>query len=235
MAFGGDPKNYFHALCAGRKPVLAPQLGTSFAAPYGLRSAVGVRAVLGSELSVLAIKALLVHMADPGKHDKADVGWGKIPEDLGDLITCPAGTARIVYQGELKPGKYLRAALPMPASGLEGRIKLKATFCYASRVDPQDAASYTRAGLEVVFRPAASRVKAGTANAASRGFFELKKYSTEADRRADMGKWEGTSRRERHARNFTGRAGLRHSLQRSGGRRRRSRRGEDPVRAHYQH
>lgn len=190
MAFGGNAGKYFHVLAEGKKPILAPQIGTSFASPFLLRSAVGIRAILGTDLSVLAIKALLVHGADPANHDKQEVGWGKIPENIMDIITCPAGIARVVYQGELKPGKYLRAALPIPKSGIEGRVRLSATFCYASPVDPQDAASYTRAGLDIVFRPDAARVKTVKHNADTKGFFDLGKYATESERRADMGKWE---------------------------------------------
>jgi len=190
MAFGGDPGRYFHVLAPGKKPALSPQLGTSFASPYLLRSAVGIRAILGPALTPLAIKALLVHSADPANHDKHDVGWGKVPEDLMQVITCAPGVARVVYQGELKAGKYLRALLPLPTGSLNGKIKLSATFCYASPTDPQDAAAYTRAGLEVVFRPSDRRIQAGKANAATRGFFDMKKYATEQERRSDLGKWE---------------------------------------------
>ncbi|CAB3759098.1 hypothetical protein [Paraburkholderia solisilvae] len=98
--------------------------------------------------------------------------------------------ARVVYQGELKLGKYLRATLPLPAGGLQGKIRLKATFCYASPTDPQDAVAYTRAGLEIVFRPSGKKVKEGKANAVTKGFFDMKKYATEEERRSDMGKWE---------------------------------------------
>lgn len=192
MAFGGDAASskYFHVLAEGVQPRLLPQLGTSFASPYLLRHAVGIRAILGGDLTPLAIKALLVHAADPSTHDKLEVGWGKVPEDLMKIITCPSGVARVVYQGELKPGKYLRAMLPLPAGGLKGNICLKATFCYASPIDPQDTVSYTRAGLEIVFRPSDKKVKNGKANADSKGFFDMKKYATEAERRSDMGKWE---------------------------------------------
>jgi hypothetical protein len=190
MAFGGDAANYFHVLTSGKKPLLAPQLGTSFASPYLLRNAVGVRAILGAELTPLAIKALLVHAADASNHDKLEVGWGKVPEDLMSIITCPDGIARVVYQGELKPGKYLRALLPLPTGGLSGKVRLKATFCYASPTDPQDAAAYTRAGLEIVFRPSDKKIKDGKVNADTKGFFDMKKYATEEERRSDMGKWE---------------------------------------------
>lgn len=192
MAFGGDAvsSKYFHVLAEGAKPTLVPQLGTSFASPYLLRNAVGVRAILGADLTPLAIKALLVHAADSSTHDKLEVGWGKVPEDLMDVITCPIGVARVVYQGELKPGKYLRATLPLPVGGLQGKILLKATFCYASATDPQDAVAYTRAGLEVVFRPSDKKIKEGKSNADTKGFFDMKKYATEVERRSDMGKWE---------------------------------------------
>lgn len=190
LAFGGDAQRYFHVVAAGKQATLVPQLGTSFASPYLLRSAVGIRAILGDVLSPLALKALLVHAAEARDHDKVEVGWGKIPEDVMEVITCPSGVARVVYQGELKPGKYLRAALPIPKGGLTGRIRLRATFCYASPVDPQDAACYTRAGLEIVFRPDSARVKKGKQHAATKGFFDMAQYSTEQERRSDMGKWE---------------------------------------------
>lgn len=192
MAFGGDARGkYFHVLAPGNKLALAPEQGTSFASPYLLRSAVGIRAILGSELSPLALKALLVHGAQQAGHDKLEVGWGKIPEDVMTLITCPTGVARVIYQGELKPGKYLRASIPLPHGGLTGTVKLKATFCYASLVDPQDAASYTRAGLEITFRPHdEKKATKDSMYAKSKSFFEKKAYATEEERRSDMGKWE---------------------------------------------
>lgn len=195
MAFGGDTAKYFHVLEPGKKPSLTPLRGTSFAAPYLLRSAVGVRAILGQDLTPLAIKALLVNAADPATHNQFEVGWGKIPEDPIAVITCPTGVARVVYQGELKPGKYLRAQLPIPKGGLTGMVNLKATFCYASPTDPQDAAAYTKAGLEVTFRPNLSRVKKDKQNkdkqnAETRSFFKTKKFMTEDERRHDAAKWE---------------------------------------------
>lgn len=190
MAFGGETSQYFHVLMPGKAPLLSPQRGTSFASPYLLRSAVGIRAILGNDVSPLCLKALLVHSADPLKHDRTEVGWGKVPDDIMSIITCPSGVARIVYQGELKPGKYLRAALPLPTGGLKGKVRLAATFCYASPVDPQDAACYTQAGLDITFRPNIKRIKEGKGNADTKGFFDMKKYSTEAERRSDMGKWE---------------------------------------------
>lgn len=190
VAFGGAAPNYFHALTPGSKPSLAPQLGTSFASPYVLRSAVGIRAILGQGITPLTIKALLVHAADRGDWHLGEVGWGKVPQDILPVITCDAGVARIIYQGQLKPGKYLRAHLPIPEGGLTGKVKLKATFCYASPVDPQDACSYTQAGLEIAFRPNSSKKKVGAQNASTSSFFSARPYAPEEELRSDIGKWE---------------------------------------------
>nr|WP_314707251.1 S8 family peptidase [uncultured Comamonas sp.] len=192
LAFGGDGGKYFHVLAPGAQPSLVPQLGTSFAAPYLLRKAVGIRAILGDDLTPMAIKALLVHAAHQTKdHCQWGTGWGKPPEDIMSIITCGPGVARVVYQGELEAGKYLRAPLPMPLQALEGMVTLTATFCYASPTDPQDAASYTRAGLEVAFRPSSEKKKKDDAqNADTKGFFSTKKFATEQEQRSDQGKWE---------------------------------------------
>ncbi|WP_323053206.1 S8 family peptidase [Klebsiella pneumoniae] len=58
VAFGGDPKQYFHVPSDTSIGKLVPTCGTSFSAPYLLRYAVGVRAILGHDVSPLAIKAL---------------------------------------------------------------------------------------------------------------------------------------------------------------------------------
>lgn len=191
LAFGGDGGKYFHVLAPGAQPALVPQLGTSFAAPYLLRSAVGIRSILGDDLSPLAIKALLIHAAhQTDDHCPWGTGWGKPPEDIMSIITCGPGVARVVYQGQLKPGKYLRAPLPLPPDGLKGKINLTGTFCFASPTDPQDAASYTRAGLEITFRPKSTKQKEGAQNADTKGFFSRKRFATEQEQRSDQGKWE---------------------------------------------
>jgi hypothetical protein len=191
VAFGGAPKEYFHVAAPGKRPNLAATLGTSFAAPLALRSAVGIRAILGDAVHPLTIKSLLVHGCEnKDEHDAHHVGWGRVPADINQLITCRDGEARIIYQGELRPGKFLRAPIPLPNFQLEGKVRLRATFCYASPVDPQDAGAYTKAGLGVTFRPNSSKRKEGAANASSATFFPAAEFRTEAELRADLGKWE---------------------------------------------
>jgi len=190
VAFGGSTTSYFHTLAPDPTPTVAPQLGTSFAAPFLLRSAVGIRSVLGQDITPLAIKALLVHSAQQAGHDRREVGWGRVTGDVMQMVTCAPGVARIIYQGELKPGKYLRAAVPIPSAGLTGMVRLAATFCYACPTDPQDACSYTQAGLDIAFRPNAGKRGEVAQNAKTRSFFRMDRYADEEERRVDHGKWE---------------------------------------------
>lgn len=189
VAFGGSPKEYFHVVAPGQRPELAATMGTSFAAPFALRTAVGVRAILGNEVHPLTIKALMVHAAENALElPVSDVGWGRIPQDINQLIQCGDGVARIIYQGMLRPGKYLRAPVPLPFEQLTGKVRLSATFCYASPVDVEDAAAYTKAGLTVTFRPHVDKTSGNQVK--SRSFFSSAEYRTEQEQRSDMGKWE---------------------------------------------
>lgn len=189
VAFGGCPKEYFHVARQGKKPQLAATMGTSFAAPLALRTAVGVRAILGDAVHPLTIKALMIHAAqnDPGDI-VAEVGWGRIPGDINEIIMCGDGVARIIYQGLLRPGKYLRAPLPLPNTPLTGKVRLTATFCYASPVDVEDAAAYTKAGLTITFRPSTAKTAGKQVKPGS--FFSPSVFRTELEQRGDLGKWE---------------------------------------------
>jgi hypothetical protein len=182
LAFGGSHHQYFHVLNEGAYPELVPQQGTSFASPYLLRKAVGVRALFGNRISPLAIKALLVNSASKNKQEKGQIGWGKVIQNVDDLIQSPEGVAKILYQGELYPGKYLRVPVPLPKDGINGKVTIKATCCFSTNVDPQDTSMYTKAGVEISWKPK----KGGKPDQ----FFQQVKKATEAELRRDAAKWE---------------------------------------------
>lgn len=191
VAFGGSSKDYFHVAASGPTPQVVPNLGTSFASPLALRSAAGICAILGHDVHPLTVKALLVHSCQNiDEFHCHDVGWGKVPNDLAEIITCSDGVARIIYQGTLTPGKYLRAPVPLPSIVIPGKVELSATFCYASPVDPQDASAYTKAGLDIKFRPHVDKKEDGAKNPKTSTFFPASEWRTEQEQRADLGKWE---------------------------------------------
>lgn len=189
LMFGGSDQEPFNVL-SGTGTGVVGVTGTSFGAPYGLRHAVGVRALLGGDLTPLAIRALMVHAARPDIHDRKEVGWGRIPDGFEDLVVSGDGVARIIYQGELKPGKYIRAKVPIPAGGISGDVRMRATFCYATPVDAHSPDVYTRAALEPIFRPDLSKYAKGAKTPKSRSFFSQLEYVGEEKRRSDFGQWE---------------------------------------------
>jgi hypothetical protein len=195
VAFGGCDSEPF--LVYGRDfDTREAVQGTSFAAPLALRQAALVRSTLGDEVSTLATRALLIHAADAAAHHRDEVGWGKLPTDIDDIITSGDGIARIIYQGEVRPGKYLRAPIPVPNGGLQGRVSIRATFCFATAVDAGSPDVYTRAALEPVFRPNLSQFAPGASTPKSRSFFPAPHYDGEDVLRYGFGKWEPVLRSE---------------------------------------
>lgn len=152
LAFGGSMLQPFG--------ILTPQLrggqsfGTSYAAPFALRSAASIGAQLGTQLRPLAVRALLIHRAQTGdEHELKDVGWGLFESDPLQLITCDDDEALVVFQGELPVGEHLRAPIPISNVQLSGEVVLSASLVISPEVDPEHPGTYTRSGLEVAFRP----------------------------------------------------------------------------------
>ncbi len=202
LAFGGTDENPFWVLSHKKPGHTSAISGTSFASPFALRTAIGVRAYLGPIVQPLALRALLVHHSEDKDFHPHEVGWGRIPSDVEKLIICPPGTAHVLYQGELEAGKYWRLRIPVPSGPMKGKVTISATFCYATETDPQDPINYTRAGLEIKFRPNKSKRTPDPKgkipdNPDTMPFFQLKEINTEADLRRDAHQWETCLKRTR--------------------------------------
>jgi len=68
VCFGGVDGKPFVVI--GANGALEGTTGTSFASPAALRLAVSMRAILGTTISPLAAKALLIHHCERAKHDQ---------------------------------------------------------------------------------------------------------------------------------------------------------------------
>jgi hypothetical protein len=202
LAFGGSAREPYWVLNAEHPGKAMPITGTSFAAPTALRTAIGAKAHFGKLLTPLATKALLLHCTDDGGHDKAEVGWGRIPQDLNEIVLTDEHAAHIVYQGELRPASWVRMQIPIPAEPMTGMVEITATFCFATLTDPQDPLNYTRSGLEIRFRPNdQNRKDRKQLHPDSSHFFQAKDVEIdETDLRADAHKWETTMHKSRSMR-----------------------------------
>lgn len=195
VAFGGHSGTPFGVVRRrGGTFVIADEMGTSFAAPLVTRAALSLRSLFSASLSPLTLKCILIHGANPESHHIDEVGWGKIPRE-SELPICPANTARIIYQGTLPPKRVLRARIPVPA-GLNGRISISATICYATQVSAADPLNYTNSGVEITYRPKSNHFKINketrqeAKNPATAPFFSSSGYASEAERRTRHRKWE---------------------------------------------
>ncbi|MFQ7005329.1 MAG: hypothetical protein ACLRRL_00010 [Bifidobacterium pseudocatenulatum] len=128
---------------------------------------------------------------------------GKVPSDATEIVTTEDGRALVIYKGSIRPGKIVRATIPVPPRLDHGDVKIRATFSFTCRVDPQSPDSYTRSTLEVTFRPDANRIDEGKKTARTDSFFSRNRmgtsslYPVEAERRSDQGKWETVLHSER--------------------------------------
>lgn len=191
LAFGGSDTEPFQVLSQRKPKLVVPQMGTSFAGPFALRTALGVRAYFGKAMTPLVLKALLINRSQRNHQDQNEIGWGRIDEDIATLTTCLDNEAVIIYQGSLRPGNYWEAEIPWPDGPLSGKVQIIATFCYTCETDPEHPIHYTRSGLDVVFRPHSLKSKGGITVSKSL-FGSLKPYATEQDLRNDAHKWETT-------------------------------------------
>lgn len=209
VTFGGSAAAPFLALGSCNPAKASGTMGTSFASPLALRGGAGIRAQFSTPLWAPTVKALLVHAAHPAAESRTEVGWGLVPHEIGDLVLCGDGEAHVVYQRQMPDTGAVRFFLPVPP-GLQGMVEVKATFCFYCETDPEDALNYTRAGLDIQFRPNTTVIpppyekngKTITPTVpASDTFFSAKDvYATEHMLRGDAQKWETTLSRSKNKR-----------------------------------
>ncbi|SDG21627.1 Subtilase family protein [Cellulosimicrobium cellulans] len=198
LDFGGSETEPFIVYDRSTPGGVAYTHGTSFASPAALRRGVAMRAHFGERLTPLGIRALLVRAAGDNNLDRAEVGWGRLPTSLEEIMVCEDGQVRVIYQGTLQPGKYLRAPIPLPRNRLAGKVTIGATFTFASETDPEDPGNYSRAGLHITFRPDDEVfAKDDAVDPKSESFFTRSAFDSEATLRLDAQKWETTLNRSK--------------------------------------
>ncbi|WP_011296160.1 S8 family peptidase [Cupriavidus necator] len=190
VAFGGSESEPFHVYSPGAGAIIGLE-GTSFAAPLVLRAAIGVAASLEAPLSATALKALMVHGAEAhGTVGGREIGWGRFETNPDNLIVCKDNEAMVIYQGVINPGQPVRARIPFPDMKLNGKVTIRATFAFSAPTDPAHSLNYTKAGLNVIFRPNGGEKK-------SVSFFNQDNFDSEGDLRRDAQKWEACLSRTR--------------------------------------
>jgi hypothetical protein len=163
------------------------QAGTSVAAPYALNKAVKVVVYGGKGMAPTAIKACMIHGADPAGHDPLEVGWG-LAQDAGPDPGIP-GVSTHVFHGELARDSFFRAEWPLPAGGYKAGAGIKATFCFQPPVGRHHPSEYVRAALNIVFVPDRNAPAGPDGRPPSLPFFDCDRLPWEGNRHPESALW----------------------------------------------
>ena len=190
IIFGGSDEELFNVYSPVSDSIVGT-MGTSYSAPYALRTAAAIDAITDFELSATAIKALMIHNTEKDVHHFHEAGWGRFSNNAEEVIECLEDEATIIFQGVLKPSEHLRIPVPLPENAQCTWVHLNATFCINTVTDPEHPLHYTRNGLEISFRPNHSKFNDEATHAKTQPFFSCKKlYPNEQTLRDDAHKWE---------------------------------------------
>lgn len=194
LAFGGSCNNRFKVLdFYNGSYVINEQQGTSFAAPLVMRHAAYIKGSFRDEISNMAARAILIHQADMKDYSHEEVGWGKCNDDMNYAITCEDNEVTVLYQDFMSVGKFTRLPLPLEGVNLEGNVSIKCTIISKTSVDPEYAASYTKNGFEVTYRPNMDKYQnERSLHPVSKSFFAQSKPSNLSESQMKMrgAKWE---------------------------------------------
>ena len=82
------------------------------------------------------------------------MGYGRLRESYAEVWDCGPSTVTVAYDLSLHRNQIVAVLFPVP-DGIRSDAMLDIVFtvCYTSAVQPAHAADYTRAGLELTFRP----------------------------------------------------------------------------------
>lgn len=217
VQFGGDDGNPFYAVM--HTGDLMETAGTSFAAPLVTNALAKLAGRLGEERTTTNnLRAFAVHLAD--RHPEADslmteIGHGRLPHDFEDALACGENQALVLYEDRLERYEIASLAIPLPLGIDEGLIELSWTLALNAPTEPTQPLEYTRATIDVTFRPhdqkflfsksgRSSRTinvvadAAEAANLYSQGYtagaspvsFSMPGTSGTEEERRDGGKWE---------------------------------------------
>lgn len=200
VEFGGGAEP-FNVLDGSQAGFVVPGEGTSFSAPYALRKAAIIKATLLEEITPIGLKALLIHNSEKSSnHSIEELGWGRLPSDILEILTTEDNQVTVMYQGELVPKRYFKVPIPLTETtkALGGSLKIKATLAFFTETDPAHPFSYTRSGVELGLYKGYRQNDEGETVPDRYDFFKSTNYkSSEQDLRTSFAKWENVIKQEK--------------------------------------
>lgn len=167
MAFGGTSARRFGRV-RPNGDIFRDHHGTSYAAPLVTNVLARLSSQLEGRSDLNTLRALAVHFAEKTDGQLlVDVGHGRLAADVDDLLRCAPNQATVVYQGVIKRDEVRAFHLPVPNTLTKGLVDVRWSLAMTTATDSAEAGEYSKAGLELKFRPHAEtysmrRKKPGT-------------------------------------------------------------------------
>ncbi len=128
-------------------------LGTSLATPVMTHALADLSTRL-PRVNSSVLRSFAVHFSERPRAYKRlrdEVGYGRFPVSFSDHLDCAANEVHVLYIDEVTRGELLGYQVPVPVSGSNTEVRI--TLAYSSPVDPAQPTEYTKASLEMTFRP----------------------------------------------------------------------------------
>ena len=152
VQFGGSDTNLFRILCGDGR--FATTVGTSFSTPL-VTHALSKLATRLPVATPSVLRAFAVHYAERHRAYRKlidEIGYGRFLLDFGPVFESDVDEAHILFVDKIERGDYLGYRVPVP-DDTAGPLQVSITLVYASPVEPSQPTEYTRASLEMKFRP----------------------------------------------------------------------------------
>ena len=160
VAFGGDRHHSRFPRLRSDGALVLDGHGTSYAAPLVTNLAAKLSTELGARSDAPTLRALIAHSAERLEdQDVLDVGYGRVPADITEVIGCGPDQVKLIYRGLIGRDEVRSFQLPLPAAATSGKYDLRWTLAFTTGTDSAEAGDYTNAGLETTFRPHSQKFK----------------------------------------------------------------------------
>lgn len=154
VAFGGDTSGTRFPRLRPDGQIVSDDHGTSYAAPLVTNLAAKLSRQLGPRSDASTLRALIVHSASRSdEHDVLDVGYGRVPTEVNEIVENPRNQVTAIYQGLIARDEVRSFTLPHPTKAPAGKYDVRWTLAFSTGTDSAEAGDYTSAGLETTFRP----------------------------------------------------------------------------------
>lgn len=152
LQFGGTDTEPFPVICADG--TFRDSQGTSFATPL-VTHALSDLATRLPVATPSVLRAFAVHFAERHRTYKKlinEIGHGRIQLDFTSVLDSGPDEAHVLIVDTIDRGSLIGYQLPLPDQ-TNGPLTARITLAYISPVEPSEPTEYTRASLEMAFRP----------------------------------------------------------------------------------